>query len=476
MSIRIDDFITSCASLTSEMTLSYQELAPSIEFSNTGRRGGCKYFSITLRQLSETLTDILTNLAAFEQNSDYVEGTWRTLFSTHISNNVVNALSTVQTLPLYALINKVLTVANQQDDYKEKSMSLTEESLTTAIAYLDSQLPNDQAYLQILGPQEIVEDQRVKTGFNKIYYGAPGTGKSHTIDKSTSEQYSMRTVFHPDTQYNDFVGSLKPVMFEDKVRYEFRPGSFTNALLMAINNPEYPCTLIIEEINRASASAAFGEVFQLLDRTKTCESKYSIDISDPDWLEYLNKNSGNYFPSKKLKIPSNLTILATMNSSDQAVMPLDTAFKRRWIFEYLPLDYSNAANGTLPLPLDTPKGEVETKQVKWKDFAKTINEALAEDHIPEDKLLGHRFLDDLELNENGKNALKGKLFMYLWDDVLRHGQRGTVFADYIEDNGHEVELTTYGQLIKAYDAGNSILRESISETLYQLTSAQEEQA
>lgn len=312
----------------------------------------------------------------------------------------------------------------------------------------------------------------VQSGKNKIYFGAPGTGKSYRIDNETNQKHTFRTVFHPDTQYSDFIGSLKPVIVSGDVSYGFRPGSFTNAIIHAVNNPGDKCTLIIEEINRASAAAAFGEIFQLLDRAPTCESKYPIDISDPDWFSYLNNKTDDFFSDGKLYIPSNLSLLATMNSSDQAVMPLDTAFKRRWLFEYLPLDYKNATNGTLPLPLNNLSGDVEVKKVKWSDFSRVINEALAEDHIPEDKLLGHRFLDVSELNENGANALKGKLFMYLWDDVLRHGQRDSVFAEYIDD----VELTTYGQLIKAFEANQCILRESISEKLYQLSLIIDDQA
>lgn len=339
------------------------------------------------------------------------------------------------------------------------------------------QLDKDpQSYSNTTPSDQELSRDRVESGINKIYYGAPGTGKSYRIDKETNDAHTIRTVFHPDTQYSDFIGSLKPTMINGDISYDFRPGSFTNAIIHAVKNPSEECTLIIEEINRAAAAAAFGEIFQLLDRTVNRESKYPIDISDPDWFGYLNNQTDNFFSNGKLYIPSNLTLLATMNSSDQAVMPLDTAFKRRWRFEYLPLDYDNAADGTLPLPLETPTGDIEIKHVKWSDFAKTVNEALAEDHIPEDKLLGHRFLDDSELNEDGASALKGKLFMYLWDDVLRHGQRGAVFAEYITEDEGNVELTTYGQLIKAYDAKNNVLRDSISEKLYQLTLANEAQA
>lgn len=317
----------------------------------------------------------------------------------------------------------------------------------------------------------IYDEERIQTGINKIYYGAPGTGKSHTINKKVNHTYTIRTVFHPDTQNSDFIGSLKPVMVDGKINYKFRPGSFTDAIILAVKNPNKECTLIIEEINRAAAAAAFGEIFQLLDRLPSRRSKYPINISDQDWLNYLNSKTDGYFDSGELVIPSNLTLLATMNSSDQAVMPLDTAFKRRWEFEYLPIDYSMASEGTLPLPLDNGDGQVEIHNVYWADFAKAVNSALAADHIPEDKLLGHRFLDTNELNENGESSLKGKLFMYLWDDVLRHGQRGAIFAEYIEDEeGIEVELTTYGQLIQAYNRSKSILRESLEDELLKLTS------
>ena len=319
------------------------------------------------------------------------------------------------------------------------------------------------------------DDDRVSVGKNKIYYGAPGTGKSYAIIQNTDAKFTIRTVFHPDTQYNDFIGSLRPVMVEGAINYEFRPGGFTDAIILAVNNPSKECTLVVEEINRASAAAAFGEIFQLLDRLPTRQSKYPINVSDPDWLAHLNSKTDNYFASGKLVIPSNLSILATMNSSDQAVMPLDTAFKRRWEFEYLPIDYSNAPKGTLPLPLEDDDGEVEVYNVHWVDFAKAVNRALALDHIPEDKLLGHRFLDDNELNENGESALKGKIFMYLWDDVLRHGQRGVIFADYVDNSdGEQVELTTYGQLIQTYDASRNVLRDSLASELIQMTTARDE--
>lgn len=153
----------------------------------------------------------------------------------------------------------------------------------------------------------IYDEERIQTGINKIYYGAPGTGKSHTINKKVNHTYTIRTVFHPDTQNSDFIGSLKPVMVDGKINYKFRPGSFTDAIILAVKNPNNECTLIIEEINRAAAAAAFGEIFQLLDRLPSRRSKYPINISDQDWLNYLNSKTDGYFDNGELVIPSNLT-------------------------------------------------------------------------------------------------------------------------------------------------------------------------
>ncbi|GLT17838.1 hypothetical protein GCM10007938_16160 [Vibrio zhanjiangensis] len=472
--MRIDDFIKECNTLASETSLEYLEVSPSFKFSNTGRRGK-KYFAISLKHVIEALEDINSNLATFSNYLHYVEADWRYLFSNYISDEVTIALAGVQTFPMFSLLNKIVTISNNLDNYSEKDIQLSKDYLDTSIMYLNSQMPNDDVYLELLQPQRSSNDRRLQTGRNKIYFGAPGTGKSYAIEQKTETDFTIRTVFHPDTQYSDFIGCLKPVMVDRTIHYEFRPSCLTDAIILAVNNPSKECSLVIEEINRAAAAAAFGEIFQLLDRLPTRQSKYPVNISDPDWLAYLNSKTDNYFASGKLVIPSNLSILATMNSSDQAVMPLDTAFKRRWEFEYLPIEYSNAPKGTLPLPLEDDDGEVEVYDVLWVDFAKAVNKALALDHIPEDKLLGHRFLDDNELNENGEAALKGKIFTYLWDDVLRHGQRSVIFAEYVSNSGgEEVELTTYGQLIQNYDASRNVLKDSLASELIQMTVARDE--
>jgi 5-methylcytosine-specific restriction protein B len=289
---------------------------------------------------------------------------------------------------------------------------------------------------------------------NVIFYGAPGVGKSYEIDSLCGTHNSIRTVFHPDTQYSDFVGCLKPQMNGVSVVYAFRPGPFTLALEMAASNPANLAYLVIEELNRAPAAAVFGELFQLLDRDSSGRSQYSITLSDPDMIQYLQTNASVLLDGNNLRIPANLSLLATMNSSDQAVMPMDTAFKRRWKFKYVPISFDQCPKGAITLPItDDPALKVE-----WKDFASLINDVLQDRQIPDDRLLGPWFLNSSELSdeEASLKSLKGKLLLYIWDDILRHDDKDIVFAS---------GINTYGALIKKLDAGESIFNTAIEEKL-----------
>lgn len=298
-------------------------------------------------------------------------------------------------------------------------------------------------------------------GENIIYYGAPGTGKSHTIEDEIDEVNTIRTVFHADTTNSDFIGCLRPVMNGNSIKYEFRPGPFTTAVINAMNEPGQHHWLVIEEINRAPAAAVFGEIFQLLDREpKTGESRYSITLSDLDMQAYIKDKIGNELEGGKIRIPGNLTMLATMNSSDQAVMPLDTAFKRRWQFRYIPLDFDVSYND---IGKPCAEGSLSfsdiggsTIKVSWKSFATTINKILTEQGIPEDRHLGPFFLSENEIENSNKEAMTGKLFMYLWDDVLRHGMKETVFNS---------EIRTYGQLTRYFDSNEKVFSDNFYEIL-----------
>jgi len=291
-------------------------------------------------------------------------------------------------------------------------------------------------------------------GSNQIIYGAPGTGKSYAINKKFPDAIVIRTVFHAETQNNDFLGTLLPVDVDGKVSYQYVSGPFIKAFIAAIKNPEKHICLIIEEINRANAASVFGEIFQLLDRDASGRSEYSID-PDQTLHNYLLKDLGEKYEDK-LYLPSNLSLVASMNSSDQAVFPLDAAFKRRWSFEYIPINFNNAPIGEV---------EIDSVTVSWKALAIAINEVLKSEcgsNLEEDRFIGPWFLSEQEINNNFEAALVGKLFTYLWNDVLRHHGRDKIF--------NLSNISSFGDLVAAYydqrkGNGNNVLSDYVHESL-----------
>lgn len=449
--LRIDEFVSACDSLTSEIDIGYQAVSPALKFSNSGRRGGKKYFTLTMSELLQTLKDIESNITDYLAVPNYVEATYRTLFANTITTPTVHALSTVQTMPLFVVLNKVITVANGlENSFDPKIMRIGPQEINNAIQYISSQMPDNNAYLSGLSGSLSSKKSDKNGAENVIYYGAPGSGKSYKIDQECDETNSKRIIFHPDTQYSDFVGCLRPSMNGNDVQYTFRPGPFTNAIIAADKSDDH-FYLVIEEINRASAAAVFGEIFQLLDRKPDGESVYSIDLSDADMEDFIKNAAPDCLTGGKLRIPSNLSILATMNSSDQAVMPMDTAFKRRWRFEYVPIDFSESPNGCLLIPVS---GSVSSVSIEWSAFAQIINDILEQNQIPEDRLLGPWFLsqDELKDTQSASNALKGKLLLYLWDDVLRHGEHAVLF---------DSDIRGFGRLVKRLSDRQAIFNEVV---------------
>lgn len=297
----------------------------------------------------------------------------------------------------------------------------------------------------------------------QIIYGAPGTGKSHEIKESTAtaekEGRVIRTTFHPDSDYSTFVGAYKPTSVEvpvmtmigtkavpaenpdgtqrkeKKIVYEFVPQAFLKAYTGAWKNQEKPFFLIIEEINRGNCAQIFGDLFQLLDRNDEGMSEYPIS-PDEDIQKFLltDKKYGfaNLTDEQKtvipnevrngelLILPKNLHIWATMNTSDQSLFPIDSAFKRRWDWKYIPI--VNGEKGWMI--------EVNGKRYNWWTFLDTINEKIYHFTHSEDKKMGYFFckpkgsIIDIE-------TFVGKVIFYIWNDVFKDivEEAGDLFKD-----------------------------------------------
>lgn len=241
-------------------------------------------------------------------------------------------------------------------------------------------------------------------GANILFYGVPGAGKSRMIDGMVVQERSERVVFHPDYTYSDFIGQILPRVIDDKLKYVFEPGSFTKMLKKAYDDPENMYFLIIEEINRGNAPAIFGDIFQLLDRDEDGAGKYHISNYDI---------ATNVFGDEDhiIKMPANLTLLATMNTSDQNVFTLDTAFQRRWEMHLIKNDVTKAIHADQL---------IEGSNISWGTFASVTNAEIIRfgENIgsSEDKRLGAYFV---RFNELSRDKFPEKVLKYLWDDVFK---------------------------------------------------------
>lgn len=295
------------------------------------------------------------------------------------------------------------------------------------------------------------EDTIEKAAVQKILYGCPGTGKSHKINKEYAgidgelatyfDEYGnkidmpdtkeermstpsniFRTTFHPDYDYSNFVGSYKPVMRKSddvssgdeekrELEYAFVPQVFTKAYMRAyksknddsLSASEKQVYLIIEEINRGNCAQIFGDLFQLLDR-KDGVSEYPV-VPDTELINYLNEHG---IPGNSIRLPENLHILATMNTSDQSLFPMDSAFKRRWAMEYIPIN------------LEQEKAKTFTFKVKgvdysWVEFLAKVNPLIRKATDSEDKQMGEFFIKESVSEEDFKN----KVMFYIWNDVCK---------------------------------------------------------
>lgn len=275
------------------------------------------------------------------------------------------------------------------------------------------------------------------TNFNTIYFGAPGTGKSYKVDqiiKDLDKEFYARVTFHPEYDNASFIGGYKPISVKDEdgkdiIKYEFVPQALANIYKRAWQDLDNQYYLVIEEINRGNCAEIFGELFQLLDRN----SGYTVAPSNELYRHLVEEfgDENHEGIAKGLKLPPNLAILATMNTSDQSLFPMDSAFKRRWEWEYVPICYGevneqNEQNKSFNFVIDLGNGS----QYSWIKFIEYINI----NHIKEnpnlgiDKCIGNYFVKP----ENGDCiSLKqfiNKVVFYLWNDVFKD-EDNTVFEE-----------------------------------------------
>lgn len=280
-----------------------------------------------------------------------------------------------------------------------------------------------------LASEDEQEEPVLDCGKNIILSGVPGCGKSHEIKTKYCKDpaFMERVVFHPDYTYSDFVGQILPKTDGEKISYPFTAGPFTTILKKAIHDPEHMYYLVIEEINRGNAPAIFGEIFQLLDR-ENGESEYGITNFDIARCVY-----GAGEEEAEIKIPANLTILATMNTADQNVFTLDTAFKRRWTMRSIENNVSACGHANDPI-CDTA--------VTWGTFAEKINEIIIDigegNLSSEDNRLGAYFVKAEDLQD--AQIFAEKVLMYLWNDAFK----------YDRDKVFKTEYRTLEELLKGF--------------------------
>ena len=322
-----------------------------------------------------------------------------------------------------------------------------------------------KTYMRFLYAKEIFQNEakKIKAPSNltlqQIYYGAPGTGKSKAINDLTFGEDVIRTTFHPDSDYASFVGTYKPiteevvlrdcygkkviddetkeVVKEERIAYKFIPQAFLEAYVKAwkklgSGKKQY---LIIEEINRGNCAQIFGDLFQLLDRNEYGFSDYPI-IADKDMQKYLEKEFEGWEITNKDKInqlygeanmvnlimkgeclvlPSNLYIWATMNTSDQSLFPIDSAFKRRWDWKYVPIREGRDKETNAPLNWYINTGD---KQYNWWSFISKVNKLIGSLTNSEDKKLGY-FFCKAKNGEIDADLFVSKVIFYLWNDVFK---------------------------------------------------------
>lgn len=421
---------------------------------NLAKKNGWKYFAIAVAGEDTPSNDVVSryivSMESYEYGNDTVYDLTQdlnkliSLGEPDFYRNNVNVNGTIYSLSFIKkdkFIDYISMFDNRPYDFREEDKD---------------QLTDVQSEGTALG------------GINKIYYGAPGCGKSRHVsdmlrEAHVSKENIVRVTFHPEYSNVDFIGQILPTVTKDEesgediVKYIFNPGSFSLALQKAYNTTDM-VYLIVEEINRGNAAAIFGDMFQLLDReidsTKLNFSASEYPVNNPNLQKYLIEHVSNDAIKERLSngvyIPSNLTILATMNSSDQNVFTLDTAFKRRWRFEQI----SNDISKDMSHPY---KGwYVPGTEVTWEKFLNLLNDKILDYKIynqtNEDKRLGKFFVTQNCLTKDVQNIkdvqdeameFAYKVLEYIWNDVCKIGR---------EDWFDTEEYRTLEEVISAFIA------------------------
>ena len=301
----------------------------------------------------------------------------------------------------------------------------------------------------------------------KIYYGAPGTGKSFEIDtflksEGIREEYIFRITFHPDFSYSDFIGQLLPTVIKSgpakgDITYDFSKGVFTQALEKSYEDTSKDVYLILEEMSRGNCAAIFGDIFQLLDREKTGlnkgHSKYFInnDLIAKDIIA---------LSDDRVKLPPNLHIIGTVNTSDQNVYVMDTAFKRRFEWEYIstkPVKNSAGSGYENNVDIVLNNGTAD-KTVKWVDLYGVLNVFISSDRwlgLGEDKQIGQFFIefDMAATADEHKKQVKNKLLHYLWFDVSQSSYKSGVTL-------FDGSISNFASLYDSFEDGKKIFSDT----------------
>lgn len=386
--------------------------------------------------IGRTTVDSYVSYAEIDKLFDYAPQKWEQLSS------IYNITSSNK-------IYEIIETLSADEEFKKKDAEGTSQYFRSNAI---------KQYYCFLKAREIFKDSLIDTipynrldlPLQQIFYGAPGTGKSHTINEQTKGESVIRTTFHPDSDYSTFVGAYKPTtksvelrdvsghkiieegkeVKEDRIVYEFVAQAFLQAYILAwksysqptdegVIKPQY---LVIEEINRGNCAQIFGDIFQLLDRDDNGFSKYEI-TSDADLQKYIAEQnlavsgvcdshgkdiSDKINSGELLKLPNNFYIWATMNTSDQSLFPIDSAFKRRWDWKYVPID-TNKENWTI---------KTATNEYSWSSFLQKINDEIYETTHSEDKMLGFYFCkaDDGVISSE---KFVGKVLFYVYNDVFK---------------------------------------------------------